>query len=123
MRKLLLPLLVGWLLACPTFSPRSLAQKTSQPTQESLKTGADRLDLLLPLLEGKRVALMVNQSSLLQDGTHLVDTLLARGVKIQRLFVPEHGLRGKVDAGKHVRHGFDSKTGLLPQRCSPISTP
>ncbi len=112
MRKLLLPLLVGWLLVCPTFSPRSLAQKISQPTQESLKTGADRLDLLLPLLEGKRVALMVNQSSLLQDGTHLVDTLLARGVKIQRLFVPEHGLRGKVDAGKHVRHGFDSKTGL-----------
>ena len=78
-----------------------------------LQVGAERMELLLPLLEGKRVALMVNQSSLVgETGTHLVDTLLARGVKVVRLFVPEHGLRGKVDAGKAVKSEIDEKTQL-----------
>ena len=71
------------------------------------------MELLLPTLQGKRVALMVNQSSLVgSTGTHLVDTLLSQGINIIRLFVPEHGLRGKVDAGKNVRSGVDEKTGL-----------
>lgn len=78
-----------------------------------LQVGAERMELLLPLLEGKRVALMVNQSSLVgATGTHLVDTLLSRGVKVIRLFVPEHGLRGKVDAGKAVKSEIDEKTQL-----------
>ena len=56
---------------------------------------------------------MVNQSSLVgATGTHLVDTLLSRGVKVVRLFVPEHGLRGKVDAGKAVKSEIDEKTQL-----------
>ena len=76
-----------------------------------LQVGAERMELLLPLLEGKRVALMVNQSSLVgSTGTHLVDTLLSRGVKVVRLFVPEHGLRGKVDAGKAVKSALLNST-------------
>ena len=92
-----------------------------------LQIGAERMELLLPLLEGKRVALMVNQSSLVgSTGTHLVDTLLARGVKVVRLFVPEHGLRGKVDAGKAVKSEIDEKTqlpvvSLYGQRRRPTS--
>ena len=92
-----------------------------------LQVGAERMELLLPLLEGKRVALMVNQSSLVgSTGTHLVDTLLARGVKVVRLFVPEHGLRGKVDAGKAVKSEIDEKTqlpvvSLYGQRRRPTS--
>ena len=85
------------------------AQKLPTP----VTVGAERMELLLPTLQGKRVALMVNQSSLVgSTGTHLVDTLLSQGVNIVRLFVPEHGLRGKVDAGKNVRSGVDEKTGL-----------
>ena len=85
------------------------AQKLPPP----VTVGAERMELLLPTLQGKRVALMVNQSSLVgSTGTHLVDTLLSQGVNIVRLFVPEHGLRGKVDAGKNVRSGVDEKTGL-----------
>ena len=85
------------------------AQKLPTP----VTVGAERMDLLLPTLQGKRVALMVNQSSLVgSTGTHLVDTLLSEGINIVRLFVPEHGLRGKVDAGKNVRSGVDEKTGL-----------
>ena len=85
------------------------AQKLPTP----VTVGAERMDLLLPTLQGKRVALMVNQSSLVgSTGTHLVDTLLSEGINIVRLFVPEHGLRGKVDAGKNIRSGVDQKTGL-----------
>ena len=85
------------------------AQKLPPP----VTVGAERMELLLPSLQGKRVALMVNQSSLVgSTGTHLVDTLLSQGINIVRLFVPEHGLRGKVDAGKNVRSGVDEKTGL-----------
>ena len=85
------------------------AQKLPPP----VTVGAERMELLLPTLQGKRVALMVNQSSLVgSTGTHLVDTLLSQGINIVRLFVPEHGLRGKVDAGKNVRSGMDEKTGL-----------
>ena len=85
------------------------AQKLPPP----VTVGAERMELLLPTLQGKRVALMVNQSSLVgSTGTHLVDTLLSQGINVVRLFVPEHGLRGKVDAGKNVRSGVDEKTGL-----------
>ena len=85
------------------------AQKLPPP----VTVGAERMELLLPTLQGKRVALMVNQSSLVgSTGTHLVDTLLSQGINIVRLFFPEHGLRGKLDAGKNVRSGVDEKTGL-----------
>lgn len=98
-------LLVGAL----SWAASARAQKLPTP----VIVGAERMELLLPTLQGKRVALMVNQSSLVgSTGTHLVDTLLSQGINIVRLFVPEHGLRGKVDAGKNVRSGVDEKTGL-----------
>ena len=98
-------LLVGAL----SWAASAHAQKLPTP----VTVGAERIELLLPTLQGKRVALMVNQSSLVgSTGTHLVDTLLSQGINIVRLFVPEHGLRGKVDAGKNVRSGVDEKTGL-----------
>lgn len=98
-------LLVGAL----SWAASARAQKLPPP----VTVGAERIELLLPILQGKRVALMVNQSSLVgSTGTHLVDTLLSQGINIVRLFVPEHGLRGKVDAGKNVRSGVDEKTGL-----------
>ena len=90
-----------------------VASARAQKLPPPVTVGAERMELLLPTLQGKRVALMVNQSSLVgSTGTHLVDTLLSQGINIVRLFVPEHGLRGKVDAGKNVRSGVDEKTGL-----------
>lgn len=104
MKKLFTLLLLGILL----WGMPALAE-----TRSAVIVGAERMELLLPTLRGKRVALMVNQSSLVGNtGTHLVDTLLSQGINIVRLFVPEHGLRGKVDAGKSVQSGMDEKTGL-----------
>ena len=65
----------------------------------------------LPLISSKKIALVVNQTSMVNH-THLVDTLLARNIHISTIFAPEHGFRGDADAGEHVTNGKDGKTGL-----------
>ena len=80
--------------------------------QNEVKTGADQLDILLPLLNNKRVALIINQTSTLANGTHLLDTLLSKDVIITKIFAPEHGFRGDADAGETVVNGKDKKTGI-----------
>lgn len=80
---------------------------------QDLRTGAEQTEKLLPLLKGKRVALVVNQTSIVGPSqTHLLDTLLASGVQVKKVFAPEHGFRGNADAGETVSHGRDKKSGL-----------
>lgn len=80
---------------------------------QTLRLGAERMEALLPLLEGKRVALTVNQTSVVgPQHTHLLDTLLALEVNVRKIFAPEHGFRGKADAGETIRNGKDVKSGL-----------
>ncbi|MBS1777198.1 MAG: DUF1343 domain-containing protein [Bacteroidetes bacterium] len=73
--------------------------------------GAWQLDEYLPILANKRVALLINQTSQVSSQS-LLDTLLKRGVQIQKIFVPEHGFRGVADAGAHVKNDLDQKTGV-----------
>lgn len=73
--------------------------------------GAERLDQYLPFLEGKRVGIFANQTSLVGE-THLVDTLQKLGIKIVAIFGPEHGFRGTADAGEKVGNYVDEKTGI-----------
>ena len=73
--------------------------------------GACQIEAYLPLLQGKKVAVVANQASRVGDA-HLVDSLLALGVTIEKIFTPEHGFRGNVDAGAHVNDAVDAKTGL-----------
>jgi len=74
-------------------------------------TGAERLEVYLPMLKGKTVAIFANQTSMVKS-THLVDTLLKKGVKIVKIFGPEHGFRGTANAGEHVNNDVDIKTGI-----------
>lgn len=79
----------------------------------ALKNGADRIDLVVPQLQGKRVGLIVNHTSLVgENQVHLLDNLLAVGVDVRRIFAPEHGFRGNADAGESVADGRDLKSGL-----------
>lgn len=78
--------------------------------QATVRNGADQLDKLLPLLEGKRVSLVVNHTSLCGK-THLLDTL-STYLKIVQVFAPEHGFRGEADAGESVKDGKDLRTGV-----------
>lgn len=74
-------------------------------------TGAERTSEYLPLLKGKRVALLVNQTAILGN-THLVDSLMKLHVRIQKIFSPEHGFRGNADAGEKIGNSKDERTGL-----------
>jgi uncharacterized protein YbbC (DUF1343 family) len=74
-------------------------------------TGAEQLDVLLPKIKDKRIALVVNNTSLVGK-THLVDTLKSRGANIVKVFGPEHGFRGNAADGQHVDDSVDSKTGI-----------
>ena len=72
---------------------------------------ADQLEAYLPLLKGKKVGLMGNQTSVVGK-EHLVDVLLRNKVDIQFAFAPEHGFRGDIERGEKVSNDFDAKTGL-----------
>lgn len=67
----------------------------------------------MPLLEGKRVGLVVNQTSILEHTqAHLLDTLLAEKIEIIKVFAPEHGFRGTEDAGAEIDDSRDQRTGI-----------
>ena len=78
---------------------------------DSITVGAQRYSLYLPALQNKRVALLVNHASLVGD-KHLVDVLLLKHVNLVKIFSPEHGFRGKNDAGEAVENGKDVSSEL-----------
>ena len=73
--------------------------------------GIDRLHLFVDSLVGKRIAVVANQTSMVKS-LHLVDTLLALKLNIVKVFSPEHGFRGDIDAGEKIDHSVDEKTCL-----------
>ena len=80
-------------------------------SQKRIIPGAERMEKYLPLLKGKSVAIFANQTSMVGN-THLVDTLMKRGIKVVRIFGPEHGFRGDADAGEKVGNAIDKETGI-----------
>ncbi|MEX0289682.1 MAG: exo-beta-N-acetylmuramidase NamZ domain-containing protein [Flavobacteriaceae bacterium] len=89
----------------------------------SIIVAANRTQEYLPHLRDKSIAIVANQTSVIfkdtgdknqepRQYTHLVDSLVSLKMDIKQVFAPEHGFRGKADAGEHVTDGVDSKTGL-----------
>jgi len=100
---------------------------------DNIIVGANRTDIYLPLLRGKRVGVIANQTSVIDvsrkssglsnkevsgieitsfNYIHIVDSLLKLDIDIKKVFAPEHGFRGKADAGEIVKDGIDTKTNL-----------
>ncbi len=78
-----------------------------------LRLGAERMEVITSLLQGKRVGLVVNQTSILeQSQVHLLDALLSKGIYVRKVFAPEHGFRGTGDAGAEIKDSRDTKTGV-----------
>ena len=125
------------ILTC--FCCKSQSEKESTPSEnikipkteaivKEIVLGADQVDAYLPLLKGKNIGVVANQTSVLylknvdhyENGIqekidlrlHLVDYLYKEKVTIKSVFAPEHGFRGKADAGEVVKDGIDTKTGL-----------
>ncbi|MDA3953598.1 MAG: DUF1343 domain-containing protein [Bacteroidales bacterium] len=76
-----------------------------------IKTGAQQTEKYVDILKNKNIAVVANHTTNI-NGSHLVDSLLSLGVDIIKIFSPEHGFRGKADAGEHVNNYIDKKTGL-----------
>lgn len=93
-----------WALPC-----LPLAAQGADPAR--IVPADERTDVYLPLLEGKRVALLANHTARVGD-LHLLDLLLRRGVRVTGVFSPEHGFHGTVEAGGTVRGSVDSQTGV-----------
>ena len=86
---------------------------SSAQHREILMLGADRIDTITEILKDKRVGLALNQTSVLTDtNVHLLDTLLAEGIDVKKVFAPEHGFRGTSEPGAFVESGVDAKTGV-----------
>jgi len=87
------------------------AQKSLQDDKLGIIPGAERVNVYVPLIKGKRIGIFANQTSIVGN-THLVDTLLKSGVDIKKIFAPEHGFRGTASAGEEIGNYIDKKTGI-----------
>jgi uncharacterized protein YbbC (DUF1343 family) len=90
------------------------AQKESSKAgsdKNRIITAAERTDVYVPLLKGKRVAVFANHTATIGK-THLVDSLQKLGVNIVKAFGPEHGFRGTADAGEKLDNYVDKATGI-----------
>jgi uncharacterized protein YbbC (DUF1343 family) len=87
------------------------AAENNVPEISQIKTGAEQTEKYLPLIKGKRVAILANQTSVIGHA-HLVDSLQKLGVNIVKVFGPEHGFRGKASAGAKVSDEIDAETGI-----------
>jgi uncharacterized protein YbbC (DUF1343 family) len=112
----LLPLLIGCLFPASQLLDTSLSNRAS--TSDAAKssaatslTGADQTGAYLPYLKGKRIGMVVNQTSII-GRTPSVDSLIELGVNVVRIFGPEHGFRGNASNGAKVADSVDPKTGV-----------
>tara|TARA_B100001057_G_scaffold112718_1_gene110879 strand:+ start:8138 stop:9355 length:1218 start_codon:yes stop_codon:yes gene_type:complete len=104
-----------------------LSCENIKSSKYEISVGANQLEIYLPKLKNKSIGIVANQTSVIfkkntiisvdnynkkKSYTHLVDSLIKRGVNIKKVFSPEHGYRGASDAGEYVSDNFDKKTGL-----------
>ena len=99
------------LVACSFSQSTGNKALNDQGADSVIVTGADQTGAYLPLLTGKSVGVVANQTSII-GSAHLVDSLLSLGIKVKRVFGPEHGFRGNAEAGASVGNSVDQRTGL-----------
>lgn len=88
------------------------AQPVADSNSAPIITGADQTGKYLPLLQGKRVALLANPTTIIGQQQHLVDSLLRLGIQVVKVFGPEHGFRGNASNGDKVNDEKDPATGI-----------
>ncbi|MBW2960848.1 exo-beta-N-acetylmuramidase NamZ family protein [Mesonia aestuariivivens] len=104
------------LISCEAQTKKQKTSAVNTSVENSIVVGANRTQKYIPLLKNKKIGIVGNQTSIIfkknGDHIHLVDSLLAASISIEKVFSPEHGFRGKADAGEKVNDGIDTKTGL-----------
>jgi len=95
-----------------TTNATTIITEQSNIKRDGIIMGADRLDVIANLTKNKRVGIIANQTSVLYDGTHLLDALLQEGINVIKVLAPEHGFRGTDDAGAVIENSRDKKTNI-----------
>ena len=96
------------LIAIPAIAKKA---KCDTPASGEIIVGAACTSEYVPLLKGKKVALLSNHTGVVGD-KHVLDIMLEKGVDVTTIFSPEHGFRGNADAGEHVKSSVDEKSGI-----------
>ena len=76
---------------------------------QNIIPGSERTNLYIDKLLDKKVAVIANNTSVIRSNNsdiHLIDTLIKRGIKIEKIFSPEHGFLGDKDDGEKIDNGF-----------------
>ena len=107
--RILFLVIIFVLLASCGMSQEKEAKKSV--VKKEIIVGAEQSELYLDSIKNKRVALVVNQSSLVKK-QHLLDYLIEKQINVVKVFAPEHGFRGNVDRGKHINNDIDQETGV-----------
>ena len=108
MKKIVLFVILSVSLACNSQNRKVAFMDISDA---KLQIGAARTEEYFPLLRGKNVALCVNHTAAVGN-VHLLDTLIAAGINVVKVFAPEHGFRGDEEAGKSIKNSVDVKTNV-----------
>ena len=74
--------------------------------------GASDTAQYMPLLRGKRVAVLANHTAMFSSEEHIVDMMHREGINLAGIFAPEHGFRGSIEAGAIVKNSVDERTGV-----------
>lgn len=94
------------------FATCTVSRRVSDaPISKTVLTGADQTEKYLPMMQGKRIAVLANPTTII-GSSHLVDSLKKRGVNIVKVFGPEHGFRGNASNGAKVADEIDPVTGI-----------
>lgn len=104
-------LLLSILFVSVFASSPGIAGKKEKSSPVAIVTGAAQVNRYLPYLKGKRVGMLVNQTSVIGKNL-VVDSLVSLGIKVKVIFGPEHGFRGNASNGAAVKDEVDEKTGI-----------
>lgn len=107
----ILIILIFGSFTCANGNKDTSLNTTTKQEEQTILPAAYSLPEYYVHLKGKRVGLVVNQTSTINQ-THLVDSLLQIGVNVVTIFAPEHGFRGDHSAGAHIKNDIDPKTGI-----------
>ena len=99
-------------LACGSRAEAKSGDSVAEERHDEVLVGATDTTAYMPLLRGKRVAVLANHTAMFDAEEHIVDMMHREGINLVGIFAPEHGFRGSVEAGVVVRNSVDERTGV-----------
>ena len=91
-------------------------QFSSSVFSQEIIQGAERVDYYFNKLNDKKIAIIANNTSVIKTSkgsTHIIDTLIARGLSINKIFSPEHGFLGDKDDGEKFENDFYNNIEII----------